>query len=151
MKPYRFRLATLLKIRESTRDERRRHLLEAQQAHDTLQARLGEIDDQLREARRLASDSLSGGPVNVDRLLDDGRYELVMLAEQAMIRQQSKTVAEEVERRRQTLVAADREVRVLEKLRETQQERHNVEASRREQQVIDEAATLGYVPREGSL
>lgn len=151
MPPFRFRLETLLKIRASTRDERRRYLLEAQQAHDALQARLGEIRGNLREVRQLASDTLAGGAVDVDRLLDDGRYELVLLAEQEMIRQQSKSVAEEVERRRQTLVAADREVRVLEKLRQTQKERHDEESIAREQQQIDEAATIGYVPREGSL
>lgn len=140
-----------MKIRESIRDERRHHLLEAQQAHDTLQTRLDEIRDNLHAARRLASATLVGGPVNVDRLLDDGRYELVLLAEQHMFRQQSKSVAEEIERRRQALVAADREVRVLDRLRETQKQRHDTETARCEQQVIDEAATLGYVPPEGVL
>jgi flagellar export protein FliJ len=151
MPPFRFRLETLKKIRESTRDERRRHLLEAQQAHDTLQTRLDELRNDLVGAKQLTSQTLSGGTVNVDRLLDDQRYELVLLAEQQMIRQQSKSVAEEIDRRRQTLVAADREVRVLERLRETQKERHDAETALREQQVIDEAATLRYVPPEGVL
>lgn len=151
MPPFRFRLETLKKIHESTRDERRRHLLEAQQAHDTLQTRLDELRNDLVGAKQLTSQTLSGGTVNVDRLLDDQRYELVLLAEQQMIRQQSKSVAEEIDRRRQTLVAADREVRVLERLRETQKERHDAETALREQQVIDEVATLRYVPPEGVL
>ena len=49
-------------------------------------------------------------------------------------------MAEEIERRRQTLVQANRDVRVLEKLREKQAGRHRQEEDRRETKVLDEVA-----------
>jgi len=55
---------------------------------------------------------------------------------------QREQVAVEIERRREVLVAANREVRVLEKLREKQSQRHREEENRREAKQLDEAAVL---------
>jgi flagellar export protein FliJ len=51
-------------------------------------------------------------------------------------------VGAEIERRREVLVEADRDVRVLEKLREKQTERHRYEENRREIRQLDEVAQL---------
>ena len=50
-------------------------------------------------------------------------------------------MAAEIERRRQALVEADREVRVLEKLRERQLEQHRREEELRETKRLDEVVT----------
>ncbi len=49
-------------------------------------------------------------------------------------------MATEIERRRQALVEADREVRVLEKLRERQAEQHRREEDLQEAKRLDEVA-----------
>ena len=80
------------------------------------------------------------GPVNVDRLLDAGRYETILKAERHAVDKRRQAVMGEIDRRRQALVEADREVKSLEKLRTQQALRHRQEESRLEIKQMDEAA-----------
>jgi flagellar export protein FliJ len=148
MLPFRFRLATLLRLREADRDERRTQLADAQRAEDIVRARIDEIDGELGRLRGKAARLSRPGLINVDELMETERYELLLAAERQSAKHQQKLVAEEVERRRLALVAADREVRVLERLRETQQERHRQEAERQERKQLDETATRAFVRKE---
>jgi flagellar export protein FliJ len=148
MLPFRFRLATLLRLREADRDERRSHLADAQRAEDIVRARIAEIDGESSRLRGESARLSRPGRVNIDELMEINRFELLLAAERQGAVQQQKLVAEEVERRRLALVAADREVRVLERLRETGQERHQQEADRQERKQMDETATHAYVRKD---
>jgi flagellar FliJ protein len=148
MLPFRFRLATLLRLREADRDERRTQLADAQRAEDIVRARIGEIEGELGRLRGDAGRLSRPGLVNVDELMEIERYELLLGAERLAAVQQQKLVAEEVERRRGALVVADREVRVLERLRETQHERHRQEADRQDRKQMDETATGAFVRKD---
>ena len=53
-------------------------------------------------------------------LLGSSRYDAIMRAELAAIAGHEATLADEIERRRQAVMAADHEVRMLEKLRDKQ-------------------------------
>jgi flagellar export protein FliJ len=57
-------------------------------------------------------------------------------------------VTAEVDRRRQSLVEADREVKVLEKLREQQLARHNTEQAKREIKQLDAVAIQLAIGKE---
>ena len=142
MARFQFRLATLLRLRELARDERRTQLAEAQRLIDQLQARRREIDVLLSEAQRLQAPP--AGALDVDRLLNATRYELVLRAEQRALELQEASLAGEVEKRRQALVAANREVRSLELLREKQQERHAAEEEKQSHKELDEIAVRRY-------
>jgi flagellar export protein FliJ len=134
----RFQLATLLKLRESVRDERRRHLAEALRADELAQAKLSEVElalSQLQQEFRATA-----GPLDVDRLLDAQRYELVLRFEQQVVQGKRAQVAEEIEKRRQALVVADRDVRALEILRERRLERARRAEQRAEARELDEVA-----------
>lgn len=148
MSTFKFRLDTLLRLRIAERDERRSDLAKALRAEEMLREReatlLGE-QDALRLAARLRS---SPGKADVDGLVRTHRYQLVLKTQQQQIALQAVQVAAEVERRRQALVEADRQVRVLEKLRERQTARHRRDAERQEVKVYDELATLGHVRRK---
>jgi flagellar FliJ protein len=146
--PFRFRLATLLLLREADRDERRSHLADAQRAEDIVRTRIAGIDGELRQLRGESARLSRPGTINVDELMEINRLELLLAAERQAAVQQQKLVAEEVERRRLALVAADREVRVLERLRDTQQERHRQEADRQERKQMDEAAAHAFVRKD---
>ena len=148
MSPFRFKLATLLRLRENDRDERRSRLAEAQQAEDIVNARIGEIDADLDRLREEAGQRSRPGRMDVDALMELQRYELLLKAERQAAVQQRDLVAAEVERRREALVAADREVRVLERLRVTQQQRHRLAEERQQRKVFDEIATQGYSRKE---
>ncbi len=86
------------------------------------------------------SGQAASGAVDVDRLLAASRFEAILRAEIQIIRQHESTLAAEIDRRRQALVVADRDVRVLEKLEETQRGRHRQAESDALMKQLDEVA-----------
>jgi flagellar FliJ protein len=140
MANFTFRLAALLRLRESRRDECRAALAAAYRVDEALAKQSESIHRELEALREFCRRQASPGVVDVDRLVEAQRYELVARARQQRTREQRQTVAAEIERRRQALVEADREVRVLEKLRQRQAEQHRREEELREAKRLDEVA-----------
>ena len=140
MADFRFRLATLLRLREAARDERRAQLAEAYQAEEIIKKRLTALDDDIAQLRDRYKHAAEPGSVNVDSLLESQRFEAIVKAEKQVIAGQVELLAKEIEKRRDALIAADREVRVLEKLRETGQERHQQLELAKEAKMLDEVA-----------
>ncbi len=141
MAKFTFRLSALLRLRESRRDECRAALAEAFRIDDALGKQLGSLDRELDALREFCRRNASPGAVDIERLVQAQRYELVARAQQRQLVQQRQTVAAEIERRRQALVEADREVRVLEKLRQRQAEQHRRDEDLREVKRLDEVAS----------
>ncbi len=148
MAPFRFRLTTLLRIREGERDECRSRLADAERAEEIVEARIEEIGAEIVAVRQEAVRLSRGGPVDVDQLMEAQRFELLLMADRQASQEQLKLIAAEVERRREAVVAADREVRILERLRETQRDRYNGEQLRQERKLLDEVATQGFLRTE---
>jgi flagellar protein FliJ len=150
MAMFKFRLATLLKIREAARDERRSHLAQAYQADAILQEeqeRVGQsLVDLLDEYRAAALP----GTVSVDRLMESQRHEMLLKMQRQQLQQQREMIGQEIERRRAALAEANREVKVLENLRERQQERYREEENRLDIQRLDEVAQRRVVREERS-
>jgi flagellar FliJ protein len=140
MARFRYRLATLLRLKESARDERRAQLAEAYRAAEILVERLREVDEEIAATRGHAQELARSGKVDIDYLLNSHRYERVLGMQRKVIEQQQQQIAAEVERRRLALVEADREVRVLEKLREKKLHEHLQREDRRDQKLMDELA-----------
>ena len=141
---FQFRLQTLLRLREAARDERREQLAEVMRIDDALRKQLAELEGLQSEARALQR--LGVGRVDVDRLLEAQRYEAVVALEILHVERQRAAVAEEMNKRREALVEADREFKVLEKLREKRLQEHGAEVLAQEMKVLDEAA--GRMKRE---
>jgi flagellar protein FliJ len=118
MTQFRFRLESLLKLRMAERDHRREELANAYRADQVLQQRQESVKEELVEAQRQSKEYSAPGTIHVDRLLCTHRYELILHAQLQQIHRQRQVIATEIERRRQALVEADRELRILEKLRE---------------------------------
>jgi flagellar protein FliJ len=124
MKKFKFRLTTLLQLREAARDERRTLLAQAYLALEKLGQQRAQVERQLAQTQHEHQRAAAPGEVNVDRLMNTDRFQAILKAELQVLAQQTTAIEGEVEKRRQALVAADREVRVLEKLRQTQQQRY---------------------------
>lgn len=146
MPQFQFRLATLLRLREAAREERRTQLAEALRLVDQLRARQQEIEELVRETKRLQTPA--AGALDADRLLNATRYEVVLRAEQRSLQLQEVSVQSEVEKRREALVDANREVRSLELLREKQKEAHQAEEEARARKEMDEIAARRYAGEE---
>jgi len=140
MRDFRFRLATLLQLREATRDERQAALSEAFRVDEVLRRQSETVAEELGRLQTQCRAAAGPGTVDVDRLVEAHRYELALRIQDQKLQRQREAVAEEIERRQQALVEANREVRVLEKLREKQAGRHRAELQRRERKQMDEAA-----------
>ena len=141
MAAFTFRLEPLLKLREARRDECRSALAEGYRVDEVLRKQFDNMERELDALREFCRRKASPGGIDIDRLVEAQRYELVTKAQQQNIAQQRETVAAEIERRRYALIEADREVRVLEKLRERQSELHRREEEVREARRLDEVAT----------
>ena len=118
MAQFKFRLDSLLRLRLAKRDERREALAEAYRADQILRQQQQDAEQEIEETRRISRANSASGDVSVDRLLNNNRYELIMKSQIQRLGVQREQIAEEISRRRQALVEADQELRILEKLRE---------------------------------
>ena len=141
---FRFRLETLLRLRIAERQERRAELAKALRAEEMLRADQTRLAVEQGEIAERARTLKSPGAANVDALLSAHRYEVVLAAKARQLAQQMIQIAAETERRRQVLLEADRQVRVLEKLRERQVAAATAEANRVETSQLDELAIQGF-------
>ncbi len=141
MPRFNFRLKTLLRLREAARDERRADLAQAYEAEQILTRQTEKLEGEIHAARQQVRLSAAPGGIDVDTLLATHRYELVLGAQRQLLHEQSEQLSAEIQRRRQALVEADREVHVLEKLRQRQLERFKREEGKREMKRIDEVAS----------
>jgi flagellar protein FliJ len=135
-----FRLSSLLRIRQAARDELRAALAEMHRVDDLLRERRGRVDAELDALRDVRRQAVAPGPIDLDRLAEFADYETALGRQQAELSHQQQIVAQEIHRRREALLEADREVRALEKLRETQAERYRQDDQRQESKRLDEIA-----------
>ena len=146
MKRFQFRLSSVQKLREATRDERRQTLAQAYEAERLLAEQRAALAAELVGLRKDAKSGSTPGQVNVDKLLDVHRYEMVLQAQTVAMQRQQGQLVEEIERRRQALFAADQEVRVLEKLRSRRLAEHQLQLQRLESKQLDEVASRRHAP-----
>lgn len=140
MAKFKFRLAKLRKIREAVRDQRRAHLAEAYRAEEVLKQQSETIARELGDLRSECRRASGPGIVDVDRLTQAHRHELVLKSQQEHLGRQSQALTSEIEVRREALVHATREVRILEKLEEKQLARHRKTEEQQDIKQLDEVA-----------
>ena len=140
MAKYRFRLATLLKLREIRRDELRSKLAEATQATQMLDEQITAVGNELMDLQNVRRNAVAGA-ADVNTLMETQRYQSVLQAQRSTMRDQANLLTAEVERRRQAVVESDKDVRVLEKLNERQQAQHQKTLQRAEVKEFDEIAS----------
>ena len=141
----RFRLATLLRLRESARDECRSRLAESQRADQELLDQLTRLGSEQQRVQSECRKAAGPGAVAVERLVEAHRYAVSLRAREHGLNERRQKLAVEIQQRRQALVTADQEVQVLEKLRDRRRERHRLEEGRKEAKQIDEAALQAAV------
>ncbi len=140
MSRFKFRLATLLRLRQMARDGRRAHLARAYEAEEILAEEKRRIEEELGDVRRACRTACSPGELDVDCLLETRRWELALRAQHEQTAAKQEAVEAEIERRRQALVETDRRVKVLENLRAKQHQRHHQQQAREEIKRLDEVA-----------
>ncbi|MCY7345026.1 MAG: flagellar export protein FliJ [Pyrinomonadaceae bacterium] len=145
MKKFKFTLQTIHSVREM-RQEKEEFVLSQMQAEAIKTA--GRIR-QIEEARQAAIENYNtslkrGEAMNIGEM----ELETAHIASLDRQRRQTQELLEQQNqsclRQKTTLAAAAREVKVTEKLRETQQTRHRTELDRHEQNALDEMVSANY-------
>ncbi len=135
---FKFNLETLLRLRLLEQQQAQRSLSEAMHAMDILEKRIEQTEQERVSVRNYIAPQV--GKVQLNLLLDGGRYDLLMRAQIAEFENQKVQLNEEVMRRREVLRQADQQVRQLERLKETAKGRFDQEARARQQKELDEVA-----------
>jgi len=138
LKKFRFRLATLRKLRESRRDELRSKLAEAHHAIQLLEDQMARVRDELLDLLVTQRSAIDNTRIDINGLLAAERYQSVLRMQQTTMQDQVKLLDTEVERRRQAVVEADVQVRVLNKLEERQRTEHRKKLQQIETKELDE-------------
>lgn len=141
MTKYRFRLETVRRLRAAQRDELRRKLADAHQAAAMLEEQQHAVSAEIAALQEFQRGAIGDGTTEVNRLLEAHRYQAVLRAQLATLQSQAEVLTEEIERRRERVVEADRQVRVLDKLDQRKQREHRLESHRAEVKELDEIAS----------
>lgn len=140
MARFRFRLAALMKVRQAERRRRREELALAQHAEAMLTEHMEQLDREQAALRQRCRQTTAPGTVDVEDLLAAHRYALVLKSRSKQLALKRQELQQEIARRRQALVEADREVKVLENLRQRQWDQYQLEQQRLESKQLDEIA-----------
>lgn len=133
------RWEAIARLRCTVRDERREALAACLQLEATLREELVRLESGLREWQAEARSALAGA---VDlRRLQNARAGMAALNRQyQQIQAQLTAATAEVYAARQSLLTADQEVKVLERLQEKQQTVEQAQQQRQETALLDEIA-----------
>lgn len=122
-----------------------KEVADADQAIQILQQQATGIESQRVAAREASSLQRTSPTVSVDRLLNEGRYDLQLVAQLRDLAAQVDKIAGERERRLGKLREANAEVRRLERLKERQQAEWKKNQLAAEQAFLDETATARFL------
>jgi flagellar FliJ protein len=138
---FRFRLQPLQKIRENVRQERQAELAKALEAETIVREKLESIQHEIAATKEDGRKFASGGAINVEFLIGLRRHEAFLLAQKADVENRLEQVLTEVARRRQAVVEADKDVKMMEKLHEVQKEKYDAAMVAKEIVNMDEIAS----------
>ena len=142
MAKFRFRLEPLLKLRQAERDERRKELAEAYKVEEIILGQIRQADEAMENLKLQNKINLASRKVDLDALNAAQRYEISIRMRKISLERQHKTIAEEIEERRTKLIAASREVKKFQRLKEKKLEHHQAEELHEEIKTLDEMASL---------
>lgn len=148
MKGFRFRLEPVLTLRRHKEDALQVKLAESRRALELEKARRELLEaERLSQLERLATYQ-APGPLDLDRLCREVDYRTVI--EHRIVEKDEviEGLAVRVEEDRQAVLAASRDRKALEKLRETMMLSFARELARKEQKAAEEAATIRHVFRQ---
>lgn len=138
MARFEFRLRALLGIREAQRDAQRSQLAELLAAEERLRDQKAGVAAELRNELSARRDATAQGRLDVDRLRAANLFEHALRGELQVLGQRQQALESLVAEQQAALVEAQRQVRVLEKLRERQQQQHDAAQQAAESRMLDE-------------
>ncbi len=140
---FRFRLASVLKLRERDRDEAAESLRQAMQARQILLDQIAEVQAERTQQNRLRIAN-NQEAIDPQRFLDAQRYQMYLDSRVAGLQGQVGLIDQEIERRRAALVKCEQAVRSLEKLQDHQRSEWMAAEAARAQSRLDQWSSFRY-------
>lgn len=142
-KSFRFRLQSIVRLRERERDAAAESLRQALQAKQILE---GQVEELLAERSGLNALRIvaNHGQIDPQQVINTQRYQMYLDGQVSGLRQQISLVGQESERRRAALVKCEQAVRSLEKLEEHQHAEWNNQQASNEQNTLDQWSSFRY-------
>lgn len=141
MPRFEFRLKALLDLRGAERDVQRAQLAELLTAEQRLRQQKAGVAAELQNELNARRDAIARGRLDVGRLQAAQLFEHALRGELQVLGQRQQALESLVAEQQATLVEAQRQVRVLEKLREKQQLAFDTAQQSAQWRVLDEAGT----------
>ena len=138
-----FRLATLLKIRERDRDQAAKMVQDARLAIAKVDENKRELMVQNTEMNDLRKGA-SSGAIDLRRLLDAQRFQMVLAAQVQQLDEHLGKLQQELERREASLLKCQQAVKSLEKLRDQRMESAEIFALLKQQERTDEWSSVRH-------
>ena len=138
--PFKYRLAPLLKIRENVRAEKQAELNQAHEAARLVEEELERVRGEYAHCMEQGLQAAQQEQIDVNYLLAMRRHQAYLITQQELAIKQLEEIRQEIERRRIALMEADREVKVLEKLREKMKAKYLQEEALADLKQMDEIA-----------
>lgn len=140
MKRFQFRLDRLQKLREQTRERRRLALVEATSFRQRIERQIDHLESARLGERDSLRDRLTQSHPNVDSLIQARAYSSFLSQVRLQLDRQMDQIHRVIEQRRAELVVAERDVRILEKLRDKVHQRYLSDLDKEERLLLDELA-----------
>ena len=137
---FKYRLAPLLKIRENVRAEKQAELNQAYEAARLVEEELERVRGEFARSMEQGLQAAKQEQIDVNYLLGMRRHQAYLITQQELALKQLEEIQQEIERRRITLMEADREVKILEKLREKMKAKYLQEEALADLKQMDEIA-----------
>ena len=148
MKKFKFSLQTVHNVREMRQEKEEFVLSQLQADADRLAGRLAEFERMhLAAIENYAARMGTGGVINISEIELERNHITALDALIRKTRQELETKKKSCSQQAQKVAAAMREVKITDRLRETQKSRYNLEQSRHEQNSLDEIISAGFARR----
>ncbi len=142
-KSFRFRLQSILRLRERERDEAAESLRQALQAKQILEDQVSDLRAERNSQNKLRMVA-NQGAIDSQRMINAQRYQMYLDGQVVGLQQQISMVEQESQRRRATLVKCEQAVRSLEKLETRQLAEWNEQQATTEQNTLDQWSSFRY-------
>jgi flagellar protein FliJ len=147
MPDFKFRLESVLEFRKKIEDDRKKELAQLKELLEKEQDFLRELEVKITQVQDKMREQQSESLCNIEEMLNYYRY-FISCKERAKEQVSLiESLIESVEHKREDLVAASKERKIMEKLKENQYKEYKKLMDSWETKIIDELATNGYTHR----
>ena len=138
--PFTFRLDPLISIRDNFLKEKQAALAQVYEIRRIVEEKRLEIEKNIEANLQSAREMLHSGTVNVNFLLGLRQHDAFLVTQREENLRHIALLEEEIERRRNAVIEANKELKIIEKLKEKKHEEYLAEERRKETREMDEIA-----------